>query len=192
MSSSSSTASARALPSAAVQSVAAVLAVVGAVALPQIFHVAGAPFGVGTGLGEMLLPMHLPVLLVGLLAGPYAGLVAGALSPLVSAAMTGMPGAAMVPFMVIELASYGLFAGLLRGVELPKAIRAPWLVKVLIAQIAGRAVRAVAILVAVTVLGRTAIGVATIWTSIAVGLPGLVLQWLAIPAIMVAVERSRK
>ena len=43
-----------------------------------------------------------------------------------------------------------------------------------------------------TVLGRTAIGVATIWTSIAVGLPGLVLQWLAIPAIMVAVERSRK
>lgn len=192
MSSSSSTASARALPSAAVQSVATVLAVIGAVALPQLFHVAGALFGVGTGLGEMLLPMHLPVLLVGLLAGPYAGLVAGALGPLVSAAMTGMPGAAMVPFMVIELASYGLFAGLLRGVELPKSIRAPWLVKVLIAQIAGRAVRAVAIVVAVTVLGHTAIGVATIWTSIAVGLPGLVLQWLAIPAIMFAVDRSRR
>lgn len=189
---SSTTINTRALPSLTVQTVAAILAVVGAVALPQVFHVAGAALGVGTGLGEMLLPMHLPVLLVGLLAGPYAGVAAGALGPLASFALTGMPGAPMVPFMVIELASYGLFAGLLRGVALPRAIRTPWLAKVLLAQIAGRLVRAAAIIVAVFALGNTTVAVASIWTSIAAGLPGLVLQWVLIPVIMLAVSRRER
>ena len=53
-----------------VQTMATIAAIAGAVAVPQIFHVLGAAFGLGTGLGESFLPMHLPILLVGLLAGP--------------------------------------------------------------------------------------------------------------------------
>ena len=75
-----------------VQAMAAAIAVVAAVALPQIIHVAGAALGVGSGLGEMLLPMHLPVLLVGFLAGPWAGLVSGFLAPLVSFGSRVCPG----------------------------------------------------------------------------------------------------
>ena len=105
----------RELPSVKVQALATLAAIVGAVAIPQIFHVVGAISGMGTGLGEAFLPMHLPIILVGLLAGPYAGAIAGAFGPLVSFALSGMPGLAMLPFMVIELAAYGLIAGLLTG-----------------------------------------------------------------------------
>ncbi len=88
------------------QTVAALLAVVAAVALPQLFHVMGYLSGLGTALGEIFLPMHLPILFIGLLAGPYAGAIAGACSPLVSFALTGMPGSAMLPFMMLELCTY--------------------------------------------------------------------------------------
>ena len=183
---------ARALPSVKVQSLAAVLAVIAAVALPQIFHLGGAALGLGPALGQTLLPMHLPVLLVGLLAGPYAGVATGALAPVVSFALTGMPMAPMVPFMVIELASYGLVAGLLRGVNLPSSLPSPieWLVKLLGAQIAGRVIDALAIGVAVALLGNTTMTVASVWAAVLTGLPGLVLQWIAIPAIMTAVDRA--
>lgn len=181
------------LPSAKVQTIAAALAVVAAVALPQVFHLAGAALGLGPMLGQTLLPMHLPVLLVGLLAGPYAGVATGALAPVISFALTGMPMAPMVPFMVIELASYGLFAGLLRGVRLPSALPSPldWLVRLLGAQVAGRLVDGLAIAVAVAFLGNTSMTVASVCAAVLTGLPGLVLQWVAVPAIMFAVDRRR-
>ena len=118
-----------------VQTMATIAAIAGAVAVPQIFHVLGAAFGLGTGLGESFLPMHLPILLVGLLAGPYAGAAAGMFGPLVSFALSGMPGVVMLPFMMLELCMYGLAAGLLRNVKLPVVV------KVLLAQTAGRIVR---------------------------------------------------
>ena len=193
MSTTTAHASTRALPSVKVQSAATVLAIVGAVALPQAFHVAGTAIGVGAGLGQSLLPMHLPVLLVGLLAGPFAGVATGAIAPIVSFALTGMPAVAMVPFMVIELAAYGLFAGLMRGVDAPRPLASPlaWLGRLFAAQVAGRLVRAVAVVVAVSLLGSTTVTVASIWTSIAAGLPGLIIQWIAIPAIMAAVDAHR-
>lgn len=163
------------------QTLYALGALVAAVALPQLFHVLGAVSGLGTSLGEVFLPMHLPIILVGLLAGPFAGAVSGFLAPLVSFAITGMPDAAMLPFMMAELCVYGLTAGLLRHIRLPS------LVKVLIAQIAGRLVRAAAILIAVYGFGST-MNVSTIWTSLSVGLFGLLLQWVLIPLILYRLE----
>ena len=90
------------------QTLATLAAIVGAVVVPQIFHTLGAISGLGTALGETFLPMHLPIILVGLLAGPYAGAIAGLLGPLASFALSGMPGIAMLPFMMIELCAYGL------------------------------------------------------------------------------------
>ena len=65
----------------------------------------------------------------------------------------------------------------------------PTLAKVLVAQVAGRAFRAVAVLVAVFALGNTTVAVASIWTSVLAGLPGLVLQWAALPLIVWLVDR---
>lgn len=168
------------------QTLATIAAIVGAVAVPQIFHVLGRVSGLGTALGETFLPMHLPIILVGLLAGPYAGAIAGLLGPLASFALAGMPGIVMLPFMMIELCVYGLFAGLLRNVKMPT------IAKIVITQIAGRAVRAAAILIAVYALGNESVRVASIWTSIGTGIFGLVLQWSLLPLIVYRVENLKK
>ena len=165
-----------------VQTLATVGAIAGAVILPQFFHLMGAVSGLGTALGDAFLPMHLPIILAGLLAGPYVGAIAGVLSPLISFALTGMPTAAMLPFMMIELFVYGLTSGLLRNAKLPT------IAKVVIAQIAGRAIRAIAILIAVYAFGHTAIPVPVIWNSIVTGLFGIVLQWALIPLCVYRVE----
>ena len=162
------------------QTLAAAAAVAGAVVLPQFFHAAGAAVGAGTALGEVFLPMHLPIILVGLLAGPFAGAVSGLLGPLASFALSGMPGAAMLPFMMIEL------AGLLHNGKMPT------LAKVALTQIAGRAVRAAAILIAVYALGNEAVRVSAIWLSIRAGMYGLALQWILLPLIVSGVERLKR
>ena len=161
---------------------ATLTAIAAAVAVPQIFHVLGAVSGLGTALGETFLPMHLPIILVGLLAGPWAGAVAGLMGPLVSFALSGMPGVVMLPFMMVELCAYGLFAGLLRNVKIPT------IAKVLAVQVAGRAVRATAVLLAVFAFSYERVSVSTIWMSIRAGVFGLVLQLVLLPLIVYRME----
>ena len=164
-----------------VQVVATLVALAAAVALPQIFHLMGSFSGMGTSLGETFLPMHLPILFVGLIAGPYAGAVAGLLSPALSFALTGMPGAAMLPFMMIELCVYGLSCGLMMNIKMPT------IAKVVVAQVAGRAVRALCLVIAVFGFGSQ-VSIATIWMSIATGIFGLALQWVLLPLLVYRVE----
>ena len=166
------------------QVLATLTAIVGAVVLPQLFHQMGHVLGLGTQLGEIFLPMHLPILLVGLLAGPYAGAIAGALGPVTSFLLSGMPSAAMLPFMVLELGTYGLCAGLLRNVKMQTG----W--KVLLTQILGRAIRALGILVSVFVFSNTTVGVASIGQSILTGTFGIVLQLVLLPWICSRVEQA--
>ena len=165
---------------------AAAVAVAAAVLLPQLFHMHGAVSGLGTALGQTFLPMHLPVLLVGLLAGPAAGFAAGALSPLISFALSGMPLLSSLPFMVIELAFYGLTAGFLASRNLPVIF------KLLAAQLAGRAVKAIAVFLAVYALNSHAAAVSSIWTGVVSGLPGLILQWSLIPLLMFRITHSEQ
>lgn len=160
-------------------------AVLTAVALPQMFHMVGAVSGLGSAVGETFLPMHLPVLLAGLLAGPLVGVIAGALSPLISYAFSGMPAVIMLPFIMIELAGYGLAAGTLSNRSLPVFF------KLLLAQIAGRALRVAAMLIAVYGLGSQTVQAAGIWPFIAAGLPGILLQWALIPLLIFRIERTK-
>lgn len=76
------------------------------VVLPVAFHFI--PNG-----GILFSPMHLPVLLCGIICGPQYGLICGLAGPLVSSLLTGMPAAAYMPTMMIELAVYGLVIGLM-------------------------------------------------------------------------------
>ncbi len=165
------------------KTVAAASAITCAVALPQIFHTLGAVLNIGTSLGEIFLPMHISILLVGLLAGPTAGFISGALAPILSFLLTGMPMAAMLPFMIVELSMYGLFSGLATNLKLPS------ITKLLIAQIGGRAVRAIAICVGYYFFSAK-IAPVTVLTSISKGLPGLILQWVLIPLIVLIVDKK--
>lgn len=74
--------------------------------LPQAFHV----FGQGAGMA--FLPMHLPVMIAGILLGPCYGGLIGLIVPLVSSMLTGMPPVPKLYFMLVELVAYGIFTGI--------------------------------------------------------------------------------
>lgn len=146
-----------------------------AVILPQVCHLLGGQLGYGSKLGEMLLPMHLPVMLAGLLWGPWAGFACGMLSPIVSFALAGMPGAVLLPFMTVELAVYGLSAGLLSKTNLPT------LLQVVLTQVAGRVARAAVLAAAIYGFGFDGLPISIVWTSITAGVAGIVIQWAVLP-----------
>jgi hypothetical protein len=124
------------------------------------------------------------VLIAGLLGGPVAGIAAGALSPIVSSAFSGMPSSVMLPNIIVELAGYGFVAGLLCKSNMPV------IGKLLIAQLAGRVLKAAVILTSVYGLGIQTIPASLIWRSIVTGLPGILLQWVIISLMAVYIKRK--
>lgn len=168
------------------KSITAALAVISAIALPQLFHAVGVISGTGAALGSAFLPMHLPVLIAGLLGGPFVGLIAGVASPIISYFISGMPTAALLPFIALELAAYGLVGGLLSKVKIPV------FVKLLMVQLAGRAVRALAVVSAVYGLESQSVQISSVWNMVVSGLPGIILQWALIPLLMYRMEGLKK
>lgn len=163
---------------------AAVVAVIAAVALPQLLHVLGSASGLGAKLGEALLPMHLAIILVGLLAGPIVGAAAGLVSPMLSFMLSGMPSEVALPFMALELAVYGLVSGLLARSHMHVFF------KLLIVQVMGRLLRAAAILIAFYGF-KGVLPASTIWNGIIAGLPGILLQWVLVTLIIFRVEHRK-
>ncbi|WP_283674409.1 ECF transporter S component [Butyricicoccus sp. Marseille-Q5471] len=156
---------------------AAFLVAVGLI-LPQIFHMVG-----GKAVGSVFSPMHLPVLVSGLLLGPALGAAVGFLTPLLSALATGMPPMAILPFMLCELTAYGAVSGVL-------ARKFPLYPSLIGAQVAGRVVYAAALFVGGTVFGMQCAAPASVLTSIVTGLPGIVLQLALAPAVVLLLHKA--
>ncbi|MCL2694628.1 MAG: ECF transporter S component [Oscillospiraceae bacterium] len=164
------------------KSLATFIAVICAVILPQIFHYAGIVSGTGALSGASFLPMQIPVLVAGFLAGPVVGLLAGVISPLVSFGISGMPALVLLPFMTLELAGMGLVAGLLHK------SKTPLLPSLIIAQSAGRILRVLAVVIAVSIFNSETVTIGSTWTAFRLGLPGILLQWALIPLIIYRVR----
>ena len=165
------------------QALAALIATAAAVALPQLCHLIGWATGTGNTLGIVLSPMHLPVLLVGLLAGPLAVAATGFLSPLVSFALTGMPFIANLPLMMAELLVYGLATGWLRNIKMPTVG------KVFAAQVAGRLCYAAALALAIYAFGNESLQMTSAISGITAGIWGILLQLISLPLIVKAIKR---
>ena len=161
--------------------VALCVAVVASVILPQIFHVAGQVSGMGASLGASMLPMHIPVFTAGLLFGPVVGFFAGLISPIISFAISGMPVESLLPYIAVELCVYGLICGTLHKTKMPVFI------KLLVAQIAGRAVRALMVVAAVY-LFESGLALTSIISMITTAIPGILLQWALIPLLVHRIE----
>lgn len=134
--------------------------------------------------------MHFPVLLCGLLCGWKYGLVVGLILPILRSATFGMP--PMYPMavaMALELAIYGAVSGYLWKHSKYQCVRA--LYRCLIpAMLAGRAVWGLA---EILLLGLS--GQAFTWQMFLAGaflnaIPGIVLQLILIPAIMVGLRKA--
>ncbi len=157
--------------------------------LPQAFHVFGAVSG------QAFLPMHLPAMCAGLFLGPTAGAVTGLVSPLLSYLITGgtMPVLIKVPFMMLEVATYGAAAAAafrrLGRVCRPCFVRT--LLAVLCAQIAGRAVNVLSTVAAVYAFGVThkAVTMTAALAGIGAGLPGIAIQLVFLPTFLVTLQK---
>ena len=149
--------------------------------LPMAFHTV-------PNAGTIFLPMHIPVLLCGLICGwPYGG-VCGLIGPLISSLITGMPPAAMLPSMMVECCSYGFVTGMLmRHVHTKHAVADLYIS-----------------LVSAMVVGRVVAGFAKAWiftpgvapfawvtTSLVTGIPGIAIQLILMPMVVFALTRAK-
>ena len=142
-------------------------------------------------IGNMLLPMHIPVFLCALICGWKYGLAVGIILPLLRSVTFGMPPLFPTAIaMSFELATYGFVAGFLYNRSRWQCVKALYR-SMLIAMVAGRAVWGV---VQIALLGMN--GSAFTWQMFMAGaflnaIPGIVLQLMLVPAIMVALDRAK-
>lgn len=140
-------------------------------------------------LGNALCPMHIPVLLCGFICGPWYGLVIGFVAPLLRFLIFSMP--PVVPTgisMSFELASYGFAAGILYK-YLPK--KKPYIYVSLIgAMLTGRVIWGAARAVLYG-LGKAEFGFAAfIAGAFTNAVPGIIIQILLIPLLIMTVEKA--
>lgn len=140
-------------------------------------------------IGNMLLPMHLPVLICGFLCGPVYGLAVGFIAPLLRNLIFGMP--PVIPIglaMAFELAAYGLLTGLLHQLLPKKTVHL--YTSLVGAMLGGRVVWGIA-----AFLIHSALGNAFTWQMFAAGaflnaVPGILIQLILIPPVILGLKKA--
>lgn len=141
-------------------------------------------------LGQALCPMHIPVLLCGFLCGWQWGLGIGLIAPLSRSLILGMP--PLFPTAVcmsFELAAYGLLAGLFYRIFPKKPLYVyPALV---LSMLGGRIVWGIARFFCAG-LDPSKFGIsAFIAGAVSGSVPGIVVQLVLIPVLVVAIDRTK-
>ncbi|MBR6954880.1 MAG: ECF transporter S component [Clostridia bacterium] len=140
-------------------------------------------------IGSMLSPMHIPALLCGFMCGWPWGLAVGFIAPLLRSVIFGMP--AMFPgavAMAFELAVYGAVAGIMYRL-LPKK---RWAIYAAlgIAMIAGRVVWGTVRAILAGLSGNTFTWAMFLAGGFTNAIPGIVLQIVLIPLLVMAMEAT--
>lgn len=139
--------------------------------------------------GNLLLPMHLPVLICGFVAGPFYGLLVGLIAPILRSLLFTMP--PLMPTavaMAFELAAYGFLTGFLYQ-KLPKKPVYAY-VSLIGAMLGGRIIWGVVAFALNSALGNPftlAIFMASAFTN---AIPGIILQLVIIPPIVMALKKA--
>jgi len=152
------------------------------VALPLAFHYV-------PDAGRIFLPMHIPVLLCGIICGFPYGLACGAIAPLLSSFLTGMPPAAILPGMLCELAVYGSVSSLLMYLVRSKSLYIKVYISLIGAMLSGRIVLGTLNALIFNV-GQYS---TQMWltASFVTALPGIVIQILIIPAVIIILQKAK-
>ena len=139
--------------------------------------------------GNMLCPMHFPILLCGFVLGGPWGLAVGFVAPLLRSVLFGMP--PMFPIavsMAFELAAYGLVSGLVwRRVKhtLPMMYAA-----LVTAMVAGRLVWGAVRFVLAGLTGSSFPFSAFLSGALLTAVPGIIAQLVLIPLILTALQKA--
>lgn len=141
-------------------------------------------------IGNMLLPMHLPVILCGLICGWQYGLTVGAILPVMRSLIFTMP--ALYPTaiaMSFELATYGFVVGILFTYAKWQCVRSLYRCLIL-AMISGRVVFGTVMALLMGINGELFTLEAFISTAFINAVPGIILQLILVPVIMLALDRT--
>ena len=149
--------------------------------LPMAFH--SFPNG-----GSVFLPMHIPVLLCGLMCSWPYGLICGLLGPALSSLITGMPPAAMLPSMMVECAVYGAVSGAMMCLVRTKRTWLDLYISMATAMVLGRVVAGLA---KAWILTPGTAPFAWVTTSLITGIPGICIQLALIPVLLTALTRAK-
>ena len=151
--------------------------------LPVAFH--------AIGLGSILSPMHIPVLLCGLVCGGGYGALCGLVGPVLSSLLSGMPPMLMLLRMVPELVIYGLAGGLAMGFIRTGKATADVYISLVIAMVAGR----IAGGIATAIFYATTSGVYSIalWAGsyFVEALPGIAAHLVLVPLLVLTLTKAR-
>ena len=142
-------------------------------------------------IGSMLCPMHIPVLLCGFFCGWPWGLTVGFVAPLMRSLLTGgfPPLFPTAISMAFELAAYGAVAGLMHKL-LPR--KKPYVyVSLLTAMVIGRLVWGAAMFIIMGIKGSGFSFDAFFAGAIVNALPGIIVQIIIIPILVMLLDRSR-
>lgn len=150
--------------------------------LPPVFHM--------VGLGSVLSPMHIPVLLCGLVCGWPYGAFCGAVGPLAAHLINGAPPAAMLVSMVPELLVYGLVCGALMKLVRTGSLYADLYCALVPAMLAGRVVGGAAR--ALFVMGSGESYTLAMWAGayLVQAVPGIILHLILVPALVAALMKA--
>ena len=148
-------------------------------------------FGQIPEIGQRLLAMHIPVLFCGLICGRKFGLAVGFILPLLRSITFGMP--VIVPMgvsMAFELATYGFVIGWLYHASKWQCIVSLFRAMI-VAMLAGRVVWGIAWMVIVGLSGTGAFTWTFFITAAFINaIPGIILQLVLIPSVMIALNKT--
>lgn len=150
------------------------------VILPQAFHMI-------PNVGNIFLPMHIPVLICGFICGPFYGLTVGIITPCLSHIIFSMPPAMMLGQMIVELGVYGLCTGLLNQIITINNELLKYYLVLIISMVVGRITYGICN----ALLFKAGNYSLSIWLSAAFikGLPGIIIQLVLIPTIVKTIKK---
>ena len=141
-------------------------------------------------IGSMLLPMHIPVLLCGLVCGWQYGAAVGVVAPLLRSVLFGMPPMYPVAIaMAFELLTYGLVIGLVYRRMAQKGAAGVY-AALLTAMVAGRLVWGVAEVVLLGLGGKAFTAQTFLAGALLNAVPGIIVQLVLIPAVMAVLQKA--
>lgn len=139
-------------------------------------------------IGNMLLPMHIPVLLCGFICGAPYGAIIGFMLPLIRSILFGAP--VMMPSaiaMAIELMFYGMISGLLYNKL--KKVKFGIYLTLIPSMLIGRIAWGIAAFVLFTVLGNSFTWMIFMTQAFVNAIPGIVIQLILIPIIVSSLKK---
>ena len=142
-------------------------------------------------IGKMLLPMHIPVFLCAMICDYKYGALIGFILPLLRSLLFSVP--TMYPTAIavaFEMATYGLIAGIIFA-QFKKKNLVSIYASMLPAMILGRIVRCVAEIILLNLKDNPFIWKTFATTTILNSTPGIILQLILIPAVILALKKAK-